>query len=183
MQESNPSESLTILQAFLHLNNPVHPREYSDEFIEKQLELFKRSPSSIISYLFELLQQMVSPSTLILSFNSIRESTVKSLLNQFVKDTQKQKWGGNGDKISSLAHLLKDSLNLYDNHEIIIQESKNIWYSTVLQLFEPLIDDLNEYLKSKLEKQQHQCLSLSHLIKSLAELCEQLNRIDENRVG
>lgn len=181
MQESNPSESLTILQAFLHLNNPIHPPEYSDEFIDEQLELFKQSSSSTIPYLFELLQQIVPASNLILSFNSIRESTVKSMINQFVKDNQKQKWGGNGDKISSLAHLLKQSLNLYENNENLIQESMNIWNSTVLQLFEPLIDELNEYLKSKLEK-QHQYLSLIHLIKPLGQLYEQLNRIDENQV-
>lgn len=162
------------------MNNSIHLREYSDEFLNKQLELFKRSSSS--PYLFENLQQIVSPSALILSFNSIRESTVKSMINQFQKDHQKQKWGGNGEKISSLANLLKHSLNFYESNENLIQESKNIWYSTVSELFELLIKELNEYLRTKLEKQQQQYLSFVHLIKPLGQLCEQLNRIDENQV-
>ena len=70
---------------------------------------------------------------------------------------------------------------MYDSHENLIKETVNIWNAIVLHLFEPLIDELNEYLKSKLDKQQ-QYSSLSHLIKPLGQLCEQLTKIDENKV-
>jgi len=166
----------------LHLNNPLHQQEYSNDFIQNQLELLKSYSSSSIPSLFELLKQIVPTSELILSFNSIRQSTVEYMINQFRKDTQKQKWGGNGEKIYLLANLLKQSLRLYDSNENLIKETINIWNSIVLHLFEPLIDELNEYLKSKLDKQQ-QYASLNHLLKPLGQLCEQLNKIDENKVG
>jgi hypothetical protein len=165
----------------LHLNDPLHQQEYSNDFIHDQLELLKRYSSSSIPSLFEILKQIVPTSELILSFNSIRQSTVESFINQFRKDTQKQKWGGNGEKISLLAILLKRSLSLYDSNENLIKETINIWYSIVLHLFEPLIDELNEYLKSKLDKQS-QYISLNHLLKPIGQLCEQLNKIDENKV-
>lgn len=166
----------------MHLNDPHHQQEYSTDFIHDQLELLKRYSSSSIQSLFELLKQIIPTSELILSFNSIRQSTVEYLINQFRKDTHKQKWGGNGEKISLLANLLKRSLRLYDSNETLIKETINIWYSIVLHLFEPLIDELNEYLKSKLDKQP-QYISLNHLIKPIGQLCEQLNKIDENKVG
>jgi len=131
---------------------------------------------------FELLKQIIPTSELILSFNSIRQSIVESFLIQFRKDTQKQKWGGNGEKIHLLACLLKRSLKLYYSNESLIKNTINIWNSIVLHLFEPLIDELNEYLKIKLDKQQQQYSSLSHLIKPLGQLCEQLNKIDEKKV-
>ncbi|CAF3316737.1 unnamed protein product [Rotaria socialis] len=182
LQECNPSESLIILQAFLHL---INKQEYSNDFILYELNLLKRlSLSSSVSYipsLFDLLQQFIPTSELILSFCTIRQSIVESFINQFRKDTQKQKWGGNGDKIQSLGCLLEQSLKLYASNEPLIKNSNHIWYAIVLNLFEPLIDELNEYLKSKLDKQRQQYLSLSHLVKSLARLCEQLSKIDEKK--
>jgi len=180
-QESNPSESLIILQAFLHLTNPINQQEYSNDFIEYQLNLLKRFSSSSMPTLFELCKQFVPSSELILSFNSVRQSIVESFINQFRKDTQKQKWGGNGEKIHLLACVLERSLKLYYTNEILIKNTINIWNSIVLHLFEPLIDDLNEYLKNKIDKQQ-QYSSLSYLIKPLSQLCEQLNKIHEKKV-
>ncbi|CAF3340357.1 unnamed protein product [Rotaria sp. Silwood1] len=179
-QESNPSESLIILQAFLHL---INHHEYSNDFIQYQLDLLKRLSSSLpsfISSLFELLKQFIPMSELILSFNTIRQSIVESFINQFRKDTQKQKWGGNGEKIYLLGCLLERSLNLYYSNENLIKNTNNIWNSIVLHLYEPLIDELNEYLKNKFDKQQ-QYSSLSYLIKPLGKLCEQLNKIDEKK--
>ena len=103
------------------------------------------------------------------------------MINQFRKDTHKQKWGGNGEKISLLANLLKRSLSLYISNENLIKETVHIWNSIVLHLFEPLIDELNDYLKTKMDKQQ-QYTSLNHLLKPLGQLCEQLSKIDENKV-
>jgi len=80
-----------------------------------------------------------------------------------------------------LACLLERSLKLYYTNEILIKNTINIWNSIVFHLFEPLLDDLNEYLKAKLDKQQ-QYSSLSYLIKPLSQLCEQLNKIDEKKV-
>jgi len=131
--------------------------------------------------LFELLKQMIPRSDVILSFNTIRQSIVESSIQQFRKDTHKLKWGGNGEKISLLANILKRSLKLYSSNENLIQDTTNIWYSSVLQQFEPLIDELNEYIKSKIDKQSNY-ISLNHLLKPLSELCEQLNQIDENKV-
>jgi hypothetical protein len=108
---------------------------------------------------------------------------VEAMINQFRKDTQKQKWGGNGEKIHLLGNLLKQSLKLYSSNENLIKDTINIWNSIVLHLFEPLINELNDYLKTKIDKQQQQYSSLNHLIKSLGQLCEQLNKIDENKVG
>ncbi|CAF3280877.1 unnamed protein product [Rotaria sp. Silwood2] len=182
-QESNPSECLIILQAFLRL---INQHEYSDDFIQYQLDILKRfslSLSPSIPLLFEILKQLIPSSELILSFNTIRELIVKSFINQFRKDTQKQKWGGNGEKIYSLGCLLERSLKLYYSNENLIKNTINIWNSIVLHLFEPLIDELNEYLKNKFDKQQQQYSSLSYLIKSLGKLCEQLNKIDEKKVG
>ncbi|CAF4735586.1 unnamed protein product, partial [Rotaria sp. Silwood2] len=180
-QESNPSECLIILQAFLRL---INQHEYSDDFIQYQLDILKRfslSLSPSIPLLFEILKQLIPSSELILSFNTIRELIVKSFINQFRKDTQKQKWGGNGEKIYSLGCLLERSLKLYYSNENLIKNTINIWNSIVLHLFEPLIDELNEYLKNKFDKQQQQYSSLSYLIKSLDKLCEQLNKIDEKK--
>lgn len=181
MQETNSSESLIILQAFLHSNNFfLTQQEFSNEFIQYQLDVLRQT-RSLNPHLFGLLKQIVPSTKLILSFNSIRQFIVESQIQQFRKDTQKLKWGGNGEKISSLSKLLQRSLKLYSSNENLIRDTINIWYSTVLQLFEPLIDELNEYLKIKMDKQQ-QYTSLSHLIKPLGELCEQLNKIDENKV-
>ncbi|CAF1399038.1 unnamed protein product [Rotaria sordida] len=180
-QESNPSECLIILQTFLHL---INQHEYSNDFIQYQLDLLKRFSSSLpssIPLLFELLKQFIPTSELILSFNTIRQLIVELSINQFRKDTQKQKWGGNGEKIYLLGCLLERSLKLYYSNENLIKNTINIWNSIVLHLFEPLIDELNEYLKNKFDKQQHQYSSLNYLIKSLSKVCEQLNKIDEKK--
>ncbi|CAF1278092.1 unnamed protein product [Adineta steineri] len=181
-QEANPLENVIILRAFLHLDNPITQQEYPNDFIQYQLELLKRFPSSSsssIPSLFQLLKQFVPSSELILSFNSIRQSIVESFITQFRKDTQKQKWGGNGEKMLLLACVLERSLKLYSSNENLIKNTINIWYSLVLHLFEPILDELNEYLKNKFDKQQHQYSSLNHFIRPLSQLCEQLNKIDE----
>ncbi|CAF0906873.1 unnamed protein product [Adineta steineri] len=181
-QEANPLENVIILRAFLHLDNPITQQEYPSDFIQYQLELLKSFPlssSSSIPSLFQLLKQFVPSSELILSFNSIRQSIVESFINQFRKDTHKQKWGGNGEKMLLLACVLERSLKLYSSNENLIKNTINIWYSLVLHLFEPILDELNEYLKNKFDKQQHQYSSLNHFIRPLSQLCEQLNKIDE----
>ncbi|CAF4338354.1 unnamed protein product, partial [Adineta steineri] len=155
-QEASPLENVIILRAFLHLDNPITQQEYPNDFIQNQLELLKRFPSSSSSIpsLFQLLKQFVPSSELILSFNSIRQSIVESFITQFRKDTQKQKWGGNGEKMLLLACVLERSLKLYSSNENLIKNTINIWYSLVLHLFEPILDELNEYLKNKFDKQQ-----------------------------
>lgn len=140
------------------------------------------SSISTIPSLFQLLKQFIPANDLIDSLNIIRQSIVESLVNQFRKDNQKQKWGGNGEKIYLLGSLLERSLKLYHSNEPLIKNTVQIWNSIVLHLFEPLINELNEYLRTKLEKQQQQYLSLSHLVKPLAKLCEQLNQINEKTV-
>ncbi|CAF0854815.1 unnamed protein product [Adineta ricciae] len=178
-QEANPSDSVTILRAFLHLTNPINQEEYSSDFVVHQLNRCQQCSTPLIPSLVELLKQFVPSSDFILSFNALRQPIIESWINQFRKDTQKQKWGGNGEKIQLLANLFERSLNLYYTNDNMIKNTIHIWYSIVLNSFEPLIDELNEYLKNKLDKQQF--LSFVHLLKPLSQVCEQLDKIDEEK--
>ena len=180
MQESNRLESLTILRAFLHL---VRQQKYPNEFIQYQLGILKDFSTSLpIPSVFELVKQLVPVSKCIFSFNSIRQLIVEYYINQFRKDTQKQKWVGDGEKIHLLKCLLERSLELDHSNENLIKTTKNIWNSMVVDLFEPLFNELSEYLKKTVDKRQQQYLSLSHLIKPLGELCEQTNKLDKKKV-
>ena len=170
------------MQAFLHLNSPFNHRTYPNDFIHSQLALLKRlSPSSLPS-LNELLKQLVPRSEWILSLNAIRQYIVEVWIIQFRKDYHKQKWSGNGEKIQSLALLMQRSLKLFDTNASATVPTSNLWHSAVLHLFQPVIDELNEYLKNKLNKQQPATPTLPHLLKSLGQLCEQLNKIREKSV-
>jgi hypothetical protein len=174
---------LTILQAFLHLNSPFNHREYPNNFIDAQLALLKRlSPSPRVP-LTELLRQLVPRSEWVLCLNVIRQSIVELWITQFRKDYQKQKWSGNGEKIQTLASLIQRSLNLFHTNETAVVTTANMWYSTVLHLFASIIDELNDYLKNKLDKQQQSTPILGQLIKPLGNLCEQLNRVEEKSVN
>lgn len=159
----------------------AHPPAYPSDFVDYQLALLQRqNPSSILA-LYELVKQLVSPAKAIPSFNVVRRSMVESLVGQFRKDTQKQKWGGNGEKIQLLAQCLQRSLDLYAANDEQLRKSHHEWCSIVFSLFEPLLEELNDYLKAKLHKQQ-QYSALIHLVKPLGQLCEQLQRIDQTKV-
>lgn len=171
------------MQAFLHLSSPFTHREYPSDFIQAQLAVLKRlSPSPRVP-LTELLRQLVPRSEWILSLNIIRQSVVELWIAQFRKEYHKQKWSGNGEKIQVLASLIERSLNLFHTREHAIATTANMWYSTVLHLFASIIDELNEYLKNKLDKQPQSTPTLLYLIKPFGQLCEQLSKIEEKSVN
>ena len=181
LQESNPSDGLAILQGFLHLTPSIHRSQYPADFVQYQLELLKRSRPASTSALLELLTQLVPRADVLSSLNSIRQALVESWLEQFRKDTQKQKWGGNGDKIRALATLIDRSLELFATNEHVIKNAEAAWHSLAFRLIEPLLNELSDYLKSKVDKQQ-QYSSVAHLLEPLAALCEQLNHVAEKNV-
>ena len=182
LQETNPSASLSILRAFLHLNKPFYPRGYPSEFVQYEIEILKRSPPVSAGLLFELLQQLVKKDQIITSYNIVRQTIVESWVDRFRQENAKIKWGGNGEKIEKFAGLLQESLNFLSSNEESIRNSSQTWYSIVLHLYESTIVELNEWLKNKIAKHQHQMTTLSYLIKPLGQLTEQLNKIKEKSV-
>lgn len=93
------------------------------------------------------------------------------------------KWGGNGEKIQKLAPLIEESLNFLQINEPPIRNHIQEWYSIVLRLWKSTLDDLNDWLKNKIAKHQHQIASLVHLIKPLGQVTEQLSKIEEKAVS
>ena len=133
--------------------------------------------------LFELLKQLVPASNLISTLNCIRSAHVESWIKTYRKETQKFKWNdSNGRKLPALGSLLERSLNFVQINDEIIRTAQKSWSTIVLTCFEPLINELNDYLKHKIEKNQQHLNNLMELIKPLGVICEHLNRINETSV-
>jgi hypothetical protein len=116
------------------------------------------------------------------SLHTLGQVWLQNWIVQFRKETGKQQWTGNEEKMLKFASLVERSLDLFHSSQTSLDDRSPMWIATLLEMIEPLLDELIQNLKQKIDKSGQQLTNLAPLTKPLGYLCEQLNRISTSAV-
>lgn len=171
-QKSKPIEAFSILQSFVLLRNRENVTGFSDEFLREQIEILKKEKSIDETILLEILKKLFDENSIFEVFDSIRIRRFENFLGEFKEKFDKQKWNEKSEKFSNFVSLLDRST----------RNQRANFSTAVLQLFKPFFDEIQFYLRRKLDKHRIFAHNSPEFVKQTGRLLKIVAENDENSV-